>query len=144
VDERSRSALVVRAILLTAALSNGVIGVWATISPRGFYDDFPGFGKVWVAVEGPFNQHLVRDVGAWSLALTVLTLAAAWGLERRFLIATGVALAVQAVAHGQHHLAADNPFDTTGELAEAVSGIVLLGLLGIVVAVLAWREPQRA
>ncbi len=141
-DERSRSALVVRAILLTASLSNGVIGVWATLSPRGWYDDFPGFGKTWVAVEGPYNEHLVRDVGAWSLALTVLTLAAAWALERRFLIASGVALAIQAAAHGQHHLSADNPFDSGGELAQAVSGIVLLGLLGVVVAVLAWRTPE--
>jgi hypothetical protein len=143
-DERSRSALVVRAILLTASLSNGVIGVWATLSPRGWYDDFPGFGKVWVAVEGPYNEHLVRDVGAWSLALTVLTLAAAWALERRFLIATGVALAVQAAAHAQHHITADNPFDSTGELAQAVSGIVLLGVLGLVVAALAWRPPESA
>jgi hypothetical protein len=141
-DERSRSALVVRAILLTASLSNGVIGVWATLSPRGWYDDFPGFGKVWVAVEGPYNEHLVRDVGAWSLALTVLTLGAAWALERRFLIATGVALAVQAAAHAQHHITADNPFDSSGELAQAVSGIVLLGLLGLVVAALAWRTPE--
>ena len=143
-DERSRSALVVRAILLTASLSNGVIGVWATLSPRGWYDDFPGFGKVWVAVEGPYNEHLVRDVGAWSLALTVLTLAAAWALERRFLIATGVALAVQAAAHAQHHITADNPFDSSGELAQAVSGIVLLGVLGAVVATLAWRTPEPA
>jgi hypothetical protein len=143
-DERSRSALVVRAILLTASLSNGVIGVWATLSPRGWYDDFPGFGKVWVAVEGPYNEHLVRDIGAWSLALTVLTLAAAWALERRFLIATGVALAVQAAAHAQHHLTADNPFDSAGELAQAVSGIVLLGVLGVVVAALAWRTAEPA
>ena len=143
-DERSRSALVVRAILLTASLSNGVIGVWATLSPRGWYDDFPGFGKVWVAVEGPYNEHLVRDIGAWSLALTVLTLAAAWALERRFLIATGVALAVQAAAHAQHHITADNPFDSSGELAQAVSGIVLLGVLGAVVATLAWRTPEPA
>jgi hypothetical protein len=143
-DERSRSALVVRAILLTASLSNGVIGVWATLSPRGWYDDFPGFGKHWVSVEGPYNEHLVRDIGAWSLALTVLTLVAAWALERRFLIATGVALAIQGAAHAQHHLSADNPFDSTSDLAQAVSGIVLLGLLGLVVAVLAYRSPTRA
>ena len=143
-DERSRSALVVRAILLTASLSNGVIGVWATLSPRGWYDDFPGFGKVWVAVEGPYNEHLVRDIGAGSLALTMLTLAAAWALERRFLIATGVALAIQAAAHAQHHITADNPFDSSGELAQAVSGIVLLGVLGVVVATLAWRTPEPA
>ena len=139
--ERSNQAVVVRAILLVAAVSNGGIGVWATLSPRGWFDDFPGFGKVWVAVDGPFNEHLVRDVAAWSLALTILTVAAAWTLERRFVIAAGAALAVQNVLHAQYHLSAPNPFDSTSEQAQSVSGIVLLAVLGAVVAVLAYRSP---
>ncbi len=141
-DERSRSGLVVRAILLAASLSNAVIGVWATLSPRGWYDDFPGFGQHWVSVDGPYNQHLVRDVGAWSLALTILTVGAAWALERRFVIAAGIALAVQGAAHAQHHFFADNPFDSTSELIRSSSGIVLQGVVGVVVAVLAWRTPS--
>ena len=34
-----------------------------------FYDDFPGLGRSWVAADGPYNEHLVRDVGALNLAL---------------------------------------------------------------------------
>ena len=29
-----------------------------------FYSAFPGFGRTWVSIDGPFNQHLVRDAGA--------------------------------------------------------------------------------
>jgi len=63
-----------RPILLTAGLLyllyvNASVGIWATISPRSFYDDFPGGGRNWVAVDGPYNEHLVRDVGGGNLAL---------------------------------------------------------------------------
>ena len=37
--------------------------------PAAFYDDFPGLGRMWVAPDGPYNQHLVRDVGELNLAL---------------------------------------------------------------------------
>ena len=140
-DGRTTQGVIARAILAVATISNGVIGLWATFSPRGFYDDFPGFGKVWVAVDGPFNEHLIRDVGAWSLGLTVLTLAAAWSLERGLVLVAGLALVLQNVPHAQYHLSAPNPFDSTSEQVQSVSGIVLLAVLGAVVAVLAWRSP---
>jgi hypothetical protein len=132
-----------RAILAVAAISNGVLGLWATFSPRGFYDDFPGFGQVWVAVDGPFNEHLVRDVGAWSLGLTVLLVAAAWSLERTLVLVAGLALVVQNAPHAEYHLWSPNPFDTTAEKAQSLSGIVLLTVLGAVLIVLAWRAPGR-
>lgn len=44
--------------------------------PRSFYDDFPGGGIAWVSVDGPYNEHLIRDIGAWSLGTTVVVLAA--------------------------------------------------------------------
>ena len=46
------------------AAGSAVIGGWAQLFPRSFYDDFPGLGRAWVAMDGPFNEHLVRDVGA--------------------------------------------------------------------------------
>ena len=41
----------------------GSTGLWATLSPRSFYDEFPGGGRAWVAADGPYNEHLVRDFG---------------------------------------------------------------------------------
>ena len=53
------------------------VGIWAQFAPRSFYDDFPGLGRAWVRVDGPFNEHLVRDVGGLNLALAAAVLAIA-------------------------------------------------------------------
>ena len=61
-------------VLLLIAL---VIGLWALLAPRSFYDSFPGGnGMHWVSADGPYNRHLVSDVGSMYLALAALTVAA--------------------------------------------------------------------
>ena len=59
-----------RVILWILNALGAFVGVWALIAPQSFYDAFPsiGFGA-WVGVDGPFNEHLIRDVGALYLAL---------------------------------------------------------------------------
>ena len=71
---RERAVRVLLIVLGAVALE---LGVWATFAPRSFYDDFPGLGRAWVAADGPYNEHLVRDFGGLNLALAVLTLVAA-------------------------------------------------------------------
>jgi len=57
-------------IALTASSALGLfVGRWAYFAARGFYDSFPGVLGSWVSVDGPFNEHLIRDVGAMYLAL---------------------------------------------------------------------------
>ena len=58
----------VRLLLWLLALGNLGVGIQAAFTPRSFYDDFP-LGRGWVAMDGPYNQHLVRDVGSLNLAL---------------------------------------------------------------------------
>ncbi len=58
----------VRAFGLALAVPQTVIGLWAVLSPRGFYDTFPGIGPALVAAEPPYNAHLVTDAGAGFLA----------------------------------------------------------------------------
>jgi hypothetical protein len=62
----------IRIILLYLILSNAVPGGWALFMPDSFYTSFPGFGRTWVSVDGPYNEHLIRDVGAFFLAVTTL------------------------------------------------------------------------
>ena len=61
----------------------GQIRGLGTPSPQSFYDDFPGLGRAWVSVDGPYNEHLVRDVGALNLALLVLFVVAWVRLDRQ-------------------------------------------------------------
>lgn len=57
---------------LLAALAT-LVGTWAAVFPVSFYRDFPSPGWNWVSLLGPYNEHLVRDVGGLYLALAVLS-----------------------------------------------------------------------
>lgn len=65
-----------RVILWLTAAIGAFVGVWAAGFPQSFYDSFPGFGFVWISVDGPFNEHLIRDVGSLYLALAAASAAA--------------------------------------------------------------------
>lgn len=61
------------------ALTGMYAGVWAATWPRQFYDSFPGMGRHWVSVMGPYDEHLVRDVGGLYMAMAVISL---WAVVR--------------------------------------------------------------
>ena len=69
---RRRAERRVRAGLVFLGFMAGIPGIWGVLSPRSFFDDFPGFGFSWVAAHPPFNEHLVRDVASFYLAFAVL------------------------------------------------------------------------
>ena len=80
------------------------IGVWAQFFPESFYRSFPGAGRTWVSVDGPYNEHLVRDVGGLQLALASVTAAAlVWGGVRLVRIAA-IAWLLFGVPHYLYHL----------------------------------------
>ncbi len=78
-------------------------GLYASISPRGFYDDFP-FGRGWVADYPQYSEHLVRDVGGLFLGTGVLLLLAAAWMRRRVVLAAVVSFLMFAVPHTTFHL----------------------------------------
>lgn len=63
-----------RILLGYLALTGGVTGLWAYAAPRHWYDTFPGMGLSWLPQLGPFNEHLVTDVGGMYLGLTLLSI----------------------------------------------------------------------
>lgn len=98
------------------------IGLWALFAPRSFYDGFPGLGRAWISVDGPYNEHLIRDVGALNLALVAVLLAAAITMSRRLITTAAAASLVWGTPHLLYHL-----FNSEGLTASDVAG-VLLGL----------------
>ena len=58
-----------RVILWVTAALGLYVGAWAAGIPQSFYDSFPGLGFIWISVDGPYNEHLIRDVGSLYLAL---------------------------------------------------------------------------
>jgi hypothetical protein len=113
--------MVVRIGLVILAVSGAVLGVWAGLAPRSFYDDFPGLGRTWVAVDGPYNEHLVRDVGWLNLALTVITVWAAVTLARTLVIAVLVGWLVADLPHLVYHAANLDGLSSGDGAAELIS-----------------------
>jgi len=113
-------APVVRLLLWLLALGQIGVGLQALFFPQSFYDDFP-FGRGWVAMDGPYNQHLIRDVGSLNLALVVLVFAALFVGTRTLARVAMVVWLVNAVPHFLYHL---------GHLSMDMSGGDKVGIVG--------------
>jgi nucleoside-diphosphate-sugar epimerase len=92
-----------RLMLWILAFSSLSIGVQAEFSPRYFYDQFP-FGRGWVAMDGPYNEHLIRDFGALNLALFALTVGAIFVGTRTIARVAAATWIVYSVPHLVYHL----------------------------------------
>lgn len=78
------------------------VGFQAAFFPRSFYDDFP-IGRGWVAMDGLYNEHLIRDVGVLNLALMVVTIGALLIGTRAVTRLTALAWLVYSVPHFVYH-----------------------------------------
>jgi hypothetical protein len=121
--------LIRRIILAITALIGLFAGSWAAFLPQSFYDSFPGVGfGPWVAVDGPYNEHLVRDVGALYLALAAASIYAAVVMGVQASRAVGIAWLVFSVPHltyHLHHLEGFTPLDAVGQVVALGSTVVL-------------------
>ncbi|MDW3213549.1 MAG: DUF4345 family protein [Ilumatobacteraceae bacterium] len=118
------------------------IGVWAQFAPKSFYDGFPGLGRAWVDVDGPYNEHLVRDVGGLYLGLGVLIVAAIVTLARSIVITASVAVLASGVPHLIYHVTHRAGLGA-GDLAASLTGQVLIAAIPIALLVGERRPDER-
>lgn len=131
-----RSPRLARVCLVLLAIPDAIVGVWAAFFPASFFASFPGFGRIWVAVDGPFNEHLVRDVGQLNLALCLVVVVAAANLTPVMVrTAVGASLVVSLPHFVYHvsHLSALGTGDAWGE-AISLGAAVALGCAALVAA----------
>lgn len=121
----------VQAILLYLGLTNAFPGAWALFIPRSFYTSFPGFGRVWVAVDGPYNEHLIRDVGGFFLALATLCFLTLLVPRLVSVRATAISLLIFNVPHLLYHLQHLHMLPAIDQVGNAIAlgAAVLLPLL---------------
>jgi hypothetical protein len=126
-----RTKQVLAAVL---ALSAAYVGVWAAAFPLSFYRLFPFTGRGWVAMLGPYNEHLTRDVGGLYLALFVMT---AWSVLRPspeiFRVAgwSWLVFNVEHFAFHLWHLGMFGTVDKIGNMVALGASLVLSALLVI-------------
>jgi hypothetical protein len=139
----ARARTVERVGLAYLAATALLVGFWAGFAPRSFYDDFPGLGRVWVAVDGPYNEHLVRDVGWLNVALAVATVWAAVTLARALVVAVLVAWLVTSVPHLLYHVANLDGLATADRIGELAS-LALAPLVAGALLVLVLSDARRS
>ena len=118
--------------LIYQAGAMALVGFWAAFAPHSFYSDFPGGGRHWISADGPFNEHLVRDVGELSLALLVVLGAAAITLSVPLVRAALAAVIVNGGLHVAYHARHLDMFAT----GDAIAIMVSLGFAPILAVVL--------
>ena len=126
-----RRRVVATGTLGALALSQAVVGLWALLAPRHFFDAFPAAGHAWVALLPPYNEHLVRDVGALSCALLVVLVVAAVSARPVLVRTAALAFAVYAVPHTLFHglhLEHFGRADATAQMLGFAGQLVLVAL----------------
>lgn len=126
---------IARGIALALAASAAYVGIWAMVWPHSFFTTFPGLGQAWVSPLGPFNEHLVRDVGGLYVALLVLSGWAAAKGEASALRALGWAWLAFGVPHLAFHVTHRHGF-TTGEWAASLTPLTFAALGAVMLVLL--------
>ena len=132
---RSSAVAVILALLGLSALT---LGLYALLAPSAFYTSFP-LGRGWVAMDGPFNEHLVRDFGGLNLALAAATFAALATMTVAMVRTAAIATLLFGVPHLLYHLAHLGMYGAADQIGNVIGlGLPVLG--AIVVLVLSRRR----
>ena len=115
------------------------LAIWPLVSPKGFYDNFPGGSYHWIDINGPYNQHFLIDFGALNAALVIVLGFAFWKLTPSLVQAAGLALAVYALPHSIYHLSHLDVYKSSEKLT-AVMPLILQFVSGLAIV---WLSSRR-
>ena len=121
--------------LVVLGLNAALLGVWALFAPASFYRSFPGGGRSWVSVDGPYNEHLVRDVGGLNLALLVVTIAALLLRQRVVTRIAALAWLPFAAPHVVYHIAHADDLASSADKVASIGGLLLVVLFALALAI---------
>jgi hypothetical protein len=133
-NHRCRQLLLI--LLVLNALVDLGTGAFAAVAPHAFYRDVVG-----VDLLGPYNQHLLTDVGEFYLGYGLLF---AWAMRTRSLdlIRTiSAVVTLTAVLHFAYHADHLGPFNT--EKAALQTGALTVAITLPLLALLASVRPGR-
>jgi hypothetical protein len=133
----------IRAGLLFLLASTLLVGIWALLAPRSFFDDFPGLGMTWVKPLPKFNEHIIRDVGGLNLGFALLFGWAASTLDRRLIQVSSLAWLLYAIPHLIFHVFHLEKLSTQEAVLQTTS-LALLVLIPIVLVLRSSRQDRWA
>jgi alkylhydroperoxidase family enzyme len=145
-DHVTRNRGAVRFLLFALGIPQALIGFWALFAPRSFYGDFPAGSDGWVHLLGPFDEHLVTDVGALFVALGFLLAFAAVSLRRGTVIAAATTWLIFSIPHLVWHVLNLGPYGTADAVGNTASLVwtVIGGFLILFLARTVDATPKAA
>jgi hypothetical protein len=135
-----RRSVLPRAGLAIVAAGNAEVGIWGTVSPRSFFDTYPGFGHHWVSELGQYNEHLVRDYCAAEIGFAVLLAIAAWLFTRNVVLVAGAGFLAGTLPHFAYHLTTTESFKTADNVASLGSFALEMAVVVAVMVFISRRE----
>ncbi len=133
--------LSVKLLLAWFAVFGLVVGAWQAFFPVAFFADFPGLGHRWVSPDGPFNEHLLRDVGQGNLGLGAVALVALLTGVVWVARAVGVAAVVANLPHQLYHQEHVSLLPTTADQVWQSATLAAVSLAAVALVVLTFRLP---
>ena len=132
-----------RAGLAFLAFTELMVGCWAFFAPASFFTSFPLPGHPWVALLPPYNEHLVRDIGAFNMSFAFLFIWAMVSCEKRLVQAILIGWLVFTIPHFIFHAVHLAHFP----LADQIMQTILLGIFVLLplalLMTLPRSQPQR-
>jgi hypothetical protein len=136
--------LTVKLLLAWFAFFGLAAGIWQQFAPRSFYDDFPGWGRHWVSPDGPYNEHLLRDVGQGNLAFGVVALVALLSGSVWLARATGLAAVIANIPHQIYHQHHVEVLPTASDQVLQTTTLTTVTVAAVALALLAFRLPLES
>jgi len=126
-----------RLCLIFLTIAGVAVGAWAYFAPLNWYTTFPGMGMTWLPVLGPYNEHLVKDVGGMFLGLAALSALALYYLgNRAVVVITGISWSIFNALHLIYHLGMLHMYGTRDAVLNVISlGAILLASLLLLVPI---------
>lgn len=124
-----------RVCLIVLTIFGLNLGLWAYFAPLHWYTTFPGMGMSWLPVLGPYNEHLVKDVGSMFTGLALLSALALYYVRNRaVVVVAGVSWSTFNVLHLIYHLGMLHMYGPRDAALNAV-GLSLISVVSLVLLV---------
>jgi hypothetical protein len=127
---------ILRLGLVAAGLPAAANGLWAALVPSSWYEHALGGVFVRVAPLGPYNEHLVRDLGMALIPPALLLLWAGIVPDRRLVEVAIVASLAFAAPHFTYHLGTAEKFLDVGMML-----LLLTALAPLLLLLVLWAVP---
>ena len=129
-------------VLWLIAIPNLMIGLWAVVAPRNWFDTFPGWAPRLVAAFPPFNEHLATDAGAGLVTVGVLAATAALLRRRDALLVAGAGILAFTGPHALYHVVRPSDLLTASEDVTNTVPLVITAVAAVAVLVAGVRMSE--